>query len=678
MIVLWLLACAPSPTDTSEAGAPAGLPLLADAGPDLRGLVGAPVTLDGSRSQGEGFSWDLGDGAQASGAVVSHTYATPGEYPAVLTVSGSDGAWKSDVAVVTVTAPETAVQPVWSRTMTHADGLLWVVNPEAGSLGVVDAISGSLREEIPVCAGPRTLAAGGGVVAVACEQDAQLVLIDQTTRSISTTVPLPEASRPFGVAGRDGIWWVSLQATGQLARWDGAALDTIAVGPDPRGVAVDAEGVILATRWRADENGAALYIVEDGVAEVISLEIDRFGDSDTTTGGVLNLLEEVVPSPDGTRWYLPGMHANILRGGWRNGQALDHQTSLRAVLSTVSAARRSESAVERKQLDERGRTIALATAAERLFLLHPGVGAVTILSASDQQIVGSIQDVGAGPTGLVASEDGQTLYVYAWLDRAVRAYDVSTSSPTLLWTAPTLTVEPLSAEILSGKRIFHDASDRRMTKAGYISCAHCHPDGRDDGLTWDFTDRGEGLRNTTSLEGRAGMAMGPLHWSGNFDEVQDFENDIREHFSGEGFLDDADWETARATLGTPKTGRSVELDALAAYLTAFDETPPSPWEGDETGASLFFARGCDSCHPPPLYTDSPDGLRHDVGTLTAASGGRLGGALDGLDSPTLLGAWATGPYLHDGSALTLADAIDAHASLPSDEVEALARFVRSL
>ena len=29
---------------------------------------------------------------------------------------------------------------------------------------------------------------------------------------------------------------------------------------------------------------------------------------------------------------------------------------------------------------------------------------------------------------------------------------------------------------------------------------------------------------------------------------------------------------------------------------------------------------------------------------------RLGGPLDGLDTPTLLGLWNSGPYPHDGSA----------------------------
>ena len=83
---------------------------------------------------------------------------------------------------------------------------------------------------------------------------------------------------------------------------------------------------------------------------------------------------------------------------------------------------------------------------------------------------------------------------------------------------------------------FHDAGDRRMSRDHYISCASCHLEGGHDGRTWDFTQAGEGLRNTIDLRGRAGTAHGNVHWTANFDEIQDFEHDIRGPFGGDGFL----------------------------------------------------------------------------------------------------------------------------------------------
>ncbi len=89
---------------------------------------------------------------------------------------------------------------------------------------------------------------------------------------------------------------------------------------------------------------------------------------------------------------------------------------------------------------------------------------------------------------------------------------------------------------------------------GYISCATCHIDGGHDGRTFDFTGRGEGLRNTTSLVGRMGLKFGPVHWSANFDEIQDFENDIRDNFGGQGFLTGGQFAATESPLGAPKAG----------------------------------------------------------------------------------------------------------------------------
>ncbi len=70
----------------------------------------------------------------------------------------------------------------------------------------------------------------------------------------------------------------------------------------------------------------------------------------------------------------------------------------------------------------------------------------------------------------------------------------------------------------------------------------------------------------------------------------------------------------------------------------------------------------------------------DIGTLDAAAGQRLGGPLKGFDVPTLLGIASTGPYLHDGSAATIEDAIRAHARLkvPDAAVSNLGAYVREL
>ena len=153
---------------------------------------------------------------------------------------------------------------------------------------------------------------------------------------------------------------------------------------------------------------------------------------------------------------------------------------------------------------------------------------------------------------------------------------------------------------------------------------------------WDFSDRGEGLRNTPSLLGRGGLAQGPLHWSANFDELQDFEGDIRAHFGGAGLMSDEDFADHAAPLGPPKAGLSPELDALATYLTSLTTPMRSPHrqangalsEAAKRGRALFESPslGCVSCHSGEQFSDSgwkspAVPVLHDVGTLSESSPG---------------------------------------------------------
>lgn len=163
------------------------------------------------------------------------------------------------------------------------------------------------------------------------------------------------------------------------------------------------------------------------------------------------------------------------------------------------------------------------------------------------------------------------------------------------------------------------------------------------------------------------MGQGPLNWTGNLDEIQDFDHQIRDHFDGMGFLsaDVLSVGTRSQPLGDAKAGLSPELDALAAYVSSFDRVNPSPFRNSDgtltpdgtAGKALFGKLGCDFCHGGAQQTDSLERALHDVGTITPASGTRAGATLVGFDTPTLLGVWETPLYLHDGSAPTLRDVL---------------------
>src|SRR5439155_80341 len=72
-------------------------PPRADCGPAQETPAGASVLLDGSRSTDpdgtiRSYVWTFGDGASATGAMVTHVYAAPGAYTPTLTVSDDLGA----------------------------------------------------------------------------------------------------------------------------------------------------------------------------------------------------------------------------------------------------------------------------------------------------------------------------------------------------------------------------------------------------------------------------------------------------------------------------------------------------------------------------------------------------------------------------------------------------------
>ncbi len=187
-----------------------------------------------------------------------------------------------------------------------------------------------------------------------------------------------------------------------------------------------------------------------------------------------------------------------------------------------------------------------------------------------------------------------------------------------------------------------------------------------------------------------------MHWSANFDEVHDFENDIRNAFGGTGLLTDADFDATQETLGAPKAGRSADLDALSAYVSSLDRVYDSPHRGQDGslsdaargGRQHFESLGCGQCHNGTDLTNSDAANLENVGTQGAQSGMRLGETLEGLDTPTLKGLWTTSPFLHDGSAETLDDVLDAAiaagtahgnvARLSESEQRELVAYLKSL
>lgn len=676
--------------DSSTTGDAA--PLEAIPGEDRYALVGETVLLDGSASTGAVlYQWALDDGSRpaepSDDPTLEISWDTPGRHRPVLTVFDADGNTRSEDVTITVTFEPTHAPEQSSTIDIDPDDRAVVVSPDSDELVTVER-SGDrfgLGVRVPSCARPRTVAWWGAQAVVTCQEDDQLAIHDLGAATFST-VQLPWGSRPFGVVVVQDEAFVTLQGPGAVARVSLAGtptvLETLPAIADARGIAVLPDGRLGITRWRSPDAEGQLVLLDPdtGARELAALQFDPQVASDTEAGGVPSYLGQLLVSPIGDLAAVPSLQANIDHGTYVNGEDFTFETTLRGVVSYLDVAGGlAEDFTRRRHFDNRGLLSAgvFSSRGDFLFLAARGSRAVERVDTFTGAQAGAILDVGFAPEGLALTADDRYLYVEAFMSREVVVFDVSSFAqlPTPIATIPITDGEPLDPQIALGKVLFNDAFDVRLSKDGYMACAHCHLDGEADHRTWDFTGRGEGIRNTIALRGHGGAAHGPMHWSANFDEVHDFENDIRGPQSGMGLMSDADFEagTRSHPLGDPKAGVSAELDALAAYVSSLDAYPRSPHRAPdgsltadaEVGRALFesVALGCTTCHAGPNLTDSSfvmagEPLLHDVGTLTEASGNRLGGPLLGIDTPTLHGLWNNAPYFHDGSAATVLDVVE--------------------
>lgn len=665
-------------------------------------LVGEQLNISVAlpkRLGGESYTWDFGDDtpAQSTGSTPSaaHAWSAPGHYSVRVTVDarGQRAACAALATVYdrTVASAAPASSPI---ILDHSGTQVWTVNPDNNTVTAINAVTQVKMFERPVGAQPRTLAqAPDGAMWVVNQDDASISVLDEATGALQATITLPPGSRPYAILFHPGeqAAFVTLQATGRLVKLDARTRTiaaTLEVGPFPRALALTPDGRrLFVTRFLSpDGNGIVSEVdpVALRVVRTLPLAYDAGPDTESSGRGVPNGLQGLAISPDGRSLWVTSKKDNITRGLLRDGHALTFESTVRAIISRVDLASNTEDLAARHDFNNREGAVAvtLSPHGDYLFVVLQGSNAVDVLDAYSGQLVTTIENIGRAPQGMVFTSDGSQLYIQSFLNRSVFIYDVrnilepGTRRAVLLAEIPTVAAEALAPQVLAGKRIFYNAADSRMSRDGYLACSSCHLDSADDGRVWDKSADGEGLRNTISLLGHGGAREGLLHWSANFDEIQDFEHDMRGPFAGAGFMTNADFNTGdhNRPLGAPKAGLSPELDALAAYVNSLVVLPVSPYraptgeltEAGRAGRAIFASLQCAACHGGPDFTDSELQLRHDVGTLTAASGRRLGEPLLALDTPTLRGLWLTPPYLHDGSAPTLRDVFATHNPNGSD------------
>ncbi|HTL54475.1 MAG TPA: c-type cytochrome [Candidatus Limnocylindrales bacterium] len=215
-----------------------------------------------------------------------------------------------------------------------------------------------------------------------------------------------------------------------------------------------------------------------------------------------------------------------------------------------------------------------------------------------------------------------------------------------------------------GEMYFNDGT---LCYQGWQSCASCHSeDGRVDGMNWDLQNDGIGNpKNVKSLllsfQTPPVMSMGVR---------ADAATAIR---AGIRYILFADLPQKYAA-GMDEYVKS--LKPIASPLLVHGRLSADA----KRGKRLFFdaAVGCANCHKPPLFTDLKP---HEVGT------GKFDESSDQFYTPTLIELWRTAPYLHDGSAATVREAMTIHnrqnrrgqtSNLTAEQIDDLATYVLSL
>ncbi|MCF7958509.1 MAG: beta-propeller fold lactonase family protein [Phycisphaerae bacterium] len=236
---------------------------------------------------------------------------------------------------------------------------------------------------------------------------------------------------------------------------------------------------------------------------------------------------------------------------------------------------------------------------------------------------------GNGPRGMAIV--GTNVYVGEYFTDSLGVVDVGANTYYRPAESIQLSAHPKEMTVVrKGEMFFNDAS---LCFQKWLSCSTCHPsDARSDALNWDLLNDGIG-NPKQSRKLLLSHETPPVMVSG-----------IRENAE----------IAVRAGIRYIQFAVRPEEDAVAIdeYLKSLKPIP-SPYlvngkmsASGERGKKVFDKANCNMCHSGVHYTDMQ---KYDVGT----GKGREEGIE--LDTPSLVEAWRSSPYLHDGRAGTMED-----------------------
>lgn len=578
--------------------------------------------------------------------------------------------------------------------LTSDDRTLFVADSDHDRVTVIDTATDRVLAQVPVGRAPERIFVGPeDRIYVTNRGDRTVMRIDRDRLSVAAVGRV--GAEPVGISmASDGRLLVANSASGTLSVLDArtlAAEDEIVLGGTPWAVTALPDGV---RAYVTDLVSAQVSVVDlegGAIDRSVVLEHPEVQECQNAWAPTREPAQpaDVVLSPEGDRAYVAHVLSRTGLDGFGNATlslAVAPSVSTLATgddalvtaepTSTVPAdipspllvATDDETCLAMGEAMDAPSSLVVDATGDWIYVADHNSEALAIVSARGDRSLGFVDPahgiadlvrVGARPTGLAVRGDLSAAYVHDAFD-----YDVAVIERVNGRLSVTRRIRfadsDLDPAVDRGRRLFYSAADPRMTQPelGGVSCSSCHPDGRSDGLSWSLPgatvgpwDAPElGGRNTPALWGVAQTA--PYQWDGAVQDLPSYSHMMVSWMGGRGLA-------------------AGDARDLVAYM----QSVPAPDNPNvDTGAAdvldhgrTVFESTCASCHGGAALTDHE---AYEVGGVR-------------VDTPSLRGVFATPPYLHDGSARTLRDAIlhapvhEAAAGLSTGDLEAVEAYVRT-
>ena len=604
-------------------------------------------------------------GAEAYRSPESLACSPDGRWLAAADVTGR-GLVLLDGAAATVKAM-VALKGVPRGVVWH-NGLVYVSEYDAGTVAEVDPSAGAVKRRFIVGPKPFGLAVAPGAERLLVVEFglAQLIAVDLVSGNEAGRVPLvglpryvavtPDGSRclvvnsnPVGDATRaDHACVISVVDLKTLTRTEDLRLPPGAT--NPRGLAVSPDG-----KWGYVVHNLGRFTLpttqlERGWIMASGMTILDLAKGEVYATLLLDTLSQGAADPWGVALAPDGKAAWVTLAGCNEILHLNLE-SLHALL----AGKGPQALVNALSADSIWRKIA-ANPRNRVELAND----LAALHVSGAKTAAALP--GKGARGVAVLSSGNVA-VAEYFSGTLAVGNAPSSNQSIRFVPVSLGAQPEADAARRGEAAYRSAD---FCFQRWLSCASCHPDGRSDGLNWDLLNDGVGNpKNTKSHV-----------WSYKTPPVMAHGvRDSMETATRTGFMfilfrvvDEAIMEDIRSYLRSLEPEKSPYL--VNSELSLKAKKGKAIFESDKTG--------CARCHPGPLFTDLK---MYDVGTRHVMD------SRDDFDNPTCIEMWRSGPYLHDGTAVTLLDMLttlnkeDRHgktSGLSKDELEALVEYLLSL